>query len=479
MINYKELKFKAGLEIHQQLDTKKLFCNCDSVLRKDEPEYTVKRKLHAVAGEGGEIDISVKHQMQKDKEFIYQGYDSTCLIELDEEPPHQINLEALKIAMQIALLMNMKIVPITQIMRKTIIDGSNTSGFQRTVMIARDGYIETEKGKVGIYGLFLEEDSARNISREENVEVYRLDRLGIPLVEVVTSPDIKDSKHAKEVALKIGDILRSCKVRRGIGTIRQDVNVSIRGENRVEIKGMQDMDIFVETIDNEIIRQMELSDNKTPTNMEVRNAMPDKTTKYLRPLPGSARMYPETDLELLKISRDMINDVKKNLPKLKSEIEEDLKKQGLTQDMIKMLFKSDRFNDYKDLLYIIDKPQLIAKILLILPKEIATKNNISLLEINEIFNQDILSEILIALHKKKIEEGDIKDVMDKIAKGININEALNIEKEDSSVIEEKVMKIINEKPGLNPNAYMGLIMKEFNGKISGKDAMILIQRFTK
>src|SRR3989339_738572 len=452
MINYKELKFKAGLEIHQQLDTKKLFCNCDSVLRKDEPEYTVKRKLHAVAGEGGEIDISAKHQ---------------------------INPEALKIAMQIALLMNMKIVPITQIMRKTVIDGSNTSGFQRTVLIARDGYIETEKGNVGIYGLFLEEDSARNISREEDVEVYRLDRLGIPLVEVVTSPDIKDSKHAKEVALKIGDILRSCKVRRGIGTIRQDVNVSIRGENRVEIKGMQDMDIFVEAIDNEIIRQMELSDNKTPTNMEVRNAMPDKTTKYLRPLPGSARMYPETDLELLKISRDMINEVKRDLPKLKSEIEEDLKKQGLTQDMIKMLFKSDRFNDYKDLLYIINKPQLIAKILLMLPKEIATKNNISLLEINEIFNQDVLSEILITLHKKKIEEGDIKDVMDKIAKGSNINEALKIEKEDSSIIEEKVMKIINEKPGLNPNAYMGLIMKEFNGKISGKDAMILIQRFTK
>src|SRR3989339_131010 len=460
MINYKELKFKAGLEIHQQLDTKKLFCNCDSVLRKDEPEYTVKRKLHAVAGEGGEIDISAKHQMQKNKEFVYQGYDSTCLIELDEEPPHQINPEALKIAMQIALLMNMKIVPITQIMRKTVIDGSNTSGFQRTVLIARDGYIETEKGNVGIYGLFLEEDSARNISREEDVEVYRLDRLGIPLVEVVSSPDIKDSKHAKEVALKIGDILRSCKVRRGIGTIRQDVNVSIRGENRVEIKGMQDMDIFVEAIDNEIIRQMELSDNKTPTKMEVRNAMPDKTTKYLRPLPGSARMYPETDLELLKISRD-------------------LKKQGLTQDMIKMLFKSDRFNDYKDLLYIVNKPQLIAKILLMLPKEIATKNNISLLEINEIFNQDVLSEILITLHKKKIEEGDIKDVMDKIAKGSNINEALKIEKEDSSIIEEKVMKIINEKPGLNPNAYMGLIMKEFNGKISGKDAMILIQRFTK
>ena len=264
-------------------------------------------------------------QCQLNKEFVYQGYDTTCLIELDEEPPHEINKEALKISLQIGLLMNMKVVPITQIMRKTVIDGSNTSGFQRTVLIAENGYLETSKGKVGINFLYLEEDAARIVSRGKDKEVYKLDRLGIPLVEVVTAPDLKDAEHAKEVALMIGDILRSCKVRRGIGTIRQDVNVSIREENRVEIKGMQDMKVFVKAIENEILRQKKLSDVKTPTGMEVRNVLADATTEFMRPLPGSARMYPETDLPLLKISRDFINEAKKTLPKLRSVEEDDLK----------------------------------------------------------------------------------------------------------------------------------------------------------
>jgi len=220
-MDYKQIGFKCGLEIHQQLDTSKLFCNCPSILRQDNPDFEIKRKLHAIAGEEGEIDIAAKYQASLDKDFFYQAYkDSTCLVELDEEPPHEINQEALKIALQIALLMNATIQPITQIMRKTVIDGSNTSGFQRTVMIARDGYIETSEGRVGIDAIFLEEDSARPVSRERDKEIYRLDRLGIPLVEISTAPDIKTPEQSKEAALKIGDILRSCKVKRGIGTIR-------------------------------------------------------------------------------------------------------------------------------------------------------------------------------------------------------------------------------------------------------------------
>ena len=122
--DYAKLKFKAGLEIHQQLDSdKKLFCNCPTLLRKDEPDFVVKRKLHAVAGESGEVDVAALYQKSLNKNFGYQGYDTTCLVELDEEPPHEINSQALKIAIQIALLLNMKIIPITQIMRKTVIDG--------------------------------------------------------------------------------------------------------------------------------------------------------------------------------------------------------------------------------------------------------------------------------------------------------------------------------------------------------------------
>src|SRR3989344_5974561 len=256
-LDYQKLKFKSGLEIHQQLDTNKLFCNCLSVLRNDEPDFEVCRKLHAVAGESGEIDVAARYQASLKKEFVYQGYNTTCLVELDEEPPYEINQDALKIALQISILLNCKIQPITKIMRKTVIDGSNTSGFQRTVMIARDGYVETSKGNVRILGMFLEEDSARSIERTDKKVIYRLDRLGIPLVEISTDPDIKDAEHAKETALKIGEILRSCRVRRGIGTIRQDINISIKNSNRVELKGFQDPKIMIQTVENEVKRQLE------------------------------------------------------------------------------------------------------------------------------------------------------------------------------------------------------------------------------
>lgn len=479
-IDYEKLGFKCGLEIHQQLDSGKLFCRCPSVLRNDEPDYTFSRKLHAVAGESGEVDVAALHQVSQEKEFFYQGYnDNCCLIESDEEPPREINKEALKIGLQIGFLLNMKPVPITQIMRKMVIDGSNTSGFQRTVLIARDGFIETSRGKVRISYLMLEEDSARVVSREKGKDVYRLDRLGIPLVEIVTAPDVKDAKHAKEVALIIGEILRSCKVRRGIGTIRQDVNVSIRGENRIEIKGMQDMTIFVEAIEKEILREKELSDSGKPVEMEVRNVLPNAETEFMRPLPGSSRMYPETDLPVLKLEKGFLNEVRKNLPRLRSEIEEELRNQGLTEEMIKILFKRNKLEEYKELYQDHGNGPLIGKLLLIFPKEFATKNKLTLEEVEDKFNLDVLSFILDLVYRDKLHGANLKDVLSKVLNGKTIEEAVKVEKIDLSDVEEKVMNIIKEKPGLNPNAYMGLVMKEFKGKLSGKDAMDIINKFLK
>ncbi len=478
-VDYEELGFKAGLEIHQQLDTSKLFCNCPSVLRKDEPDFEVMRKLHAIAGEFGEIDIAAQQQAELKKEFVYQGYDTTCLVELDEEPPHEINKEALMISLHIALLMNMKMIPITQIMRKTVIDGSNTSGFQRTVLIAQEGYIETSFGRVGIDYLYLEEDAARIVEKGDKKDIYKLDRLGIPLIEIVTAPDVKTPEQAKEVALHIGEILRSCKVRRGIGTIRQDVNVSIRGENRVEIKGMQDMRIFVKVIENEVLRQKRLSDKKNPTKMEVRNAQKDGSTKYMRVLPGSARMYPETDLPLLKISRQMINEAKKTLPKMRKDVEKELEREGLNKEMISLLLKQNKIEEFKELLNVISKPQVIAKTLLIFPKEIAKREKISLSKIGKILNKDVLGYVLENLKKGKISENQIKHILENIVKGKSHEKAIKIKKEDLHGMEGEIMKLIKEKPGLSINAYMGLIMKEFKGKISGKEVSEIIKKYVK
>ncbi len=481
-IDYEKIGFKCGLEVHQQLDSSKLFCNCPSVLRKDEPDFEVERKLHVVAGESGEVDIAAKHESEKNKTFVYQGYDTTCLVELDEEPPHGINPDALKIAIQIALLLNCKIIPITQIMRKTVVDGSNTSGFQRTVLIAHDGYVESEKGKVGINAVILEEDAARKINDDQIIgnsnekTIYRLDRLGIPLVEIVTAPDIKNPEQAKEIGLKIGEILRSCKVRRGIGTIRQDVSISISGGKRIEIKGLQEPKLIVPTINKEIQRQTELIKEKRSIP-EVRKGNPNGTTCFLRPLPNSARMYPETDLPLLKISRDLINELKKTLPKLKKEIEGELKESGLNSEMIKLLLKENKLDEFKELLLVVNNPQLIVKVLLIFPKEIASHRKLQSGIIEEILNTDVLIFVLENFRDEKISESQIKPVLEKIVDGEDLQNAIKFEKEDLENIEERIIKIIKEKPGLSENAYIGLVMKEFNGKINGKEASEIIKKY--
>tara|TARA_Y100000296_G_scaffold78713_1_gene101837 strand:+ start:4907 stop:6349 length:1443 start_codon:yes stop_codon:yes gene_type:complete len=477
-LDYEKLGLKCGLEIHQQLDTNKLFCNCPSVLRQEEPDFNVKRKLHAVAGESGDIDIAAKHEVSQDREFIYQVYNNVnCLVELDEEPPHEINKEALKIALQIAILLNCKIIPLTQIMRKTVINGSNTSGFQRTVLIAGEGYVETKLGRVGIEAVFLEEDSARPVIRDGKNVIYRLDRLGIPLVEIATAPDIKTPEQAKEVALHIGDILRSCKVKRGIGTIRQDINISIKGSNRVELKGFQDPKIMVKTVENEIERQENFLKKRKKNPSEVRNVLPDGTSKFLRPMPGEARMYPETDLSLLKISRDFINKAKKELPKLRSDLKKEFGEKGLNQEMIKLLIKQNKFEEFKEFLKILENPQLIAKILLMFPKEIASRGKISINKVEKILNKEVLIYILENLKKKKMSEDQSKQALERVVNGEKVENAIIFKKEDKGIVEEQIIKIIKGKPGLSLNAYMGLVMKEFKGKIDGKEVMEIIKKY--
>ena len=467
--DYEEIGLKSGLEIHQQLNTDKLFCNCPSLLRNDEPKFTTKRKLNPVVGETGKIDIAAAYEKSKDKTFIYQVYDTNCLVELDEEPPHEINQKALEIAVQIALLFNCKIFPVTQIMRKTVVDGSNTSGFQRTVLIAHDGFINTSQGKVGIEIIALEEDAARIVSRdkENNTTTYRLDRLGIPLVEVTTKPDLHTPEQIKEAALKIGEILRAANVKRGIGTIRQDLNISIKQSKRVEIKGFQNPKIMIQTVENEIKRQQQCIKQKT-CKKEVRRSEPDAETTFLRPIPGAARMYPETDLSLLKISRDLINHAKKTLPRLTSEHRSYLQEFGLNQELVKLLLKQNKMQEFKSLLNVINNPQLIAKTLTLFIREIAIKQNKTQEQINKTLNTDILESIFQEVSKGKISENDIKPVMQQIAQGKSLKQALAKEKIN---LKQEVQDIIKQKPGLSQGAYMGLIMAKFKGQVNGKEVM--------
>lgn len=475
-MDYKKIGLKCGLEIHQQIDAGKLFSDAPGFLRSDKPDYKIMRKLHVVSGEDGEVDKAVKHEASLGKEFYYEGYyDSTSLVELDEEPPRPINQDALDVALQIALFLNCEVYNTTQVMRKTVIDGSNTSGFQRTVLIAHNGFLETSFGKVGIDSICLEEDSARTIKKDGNSKTFRLDRLGIPLVEIATAPDMFEPEQVKEVALKLGEILRACKVKRGIGTIRQDVNVSIQGHERVEIKGFQDPKMMVKTIDLEIERQeKDLKDKKK--NGEVRNALPDGSTEFLRPLPGRSRMYPETDLRLLKIGKERLDKLKRDLPKLKTEVRDLLKKKGLSDELIKLVL-DEYVNEFLELIKVYNKDaNLVGKMVSLWRNDISSKSSKSIEEVKEVLSQDVLEEILERVSSGELESGDVKEVMDKVFAGEVLESAVKIEKISDDEIEKKVRDIVKEKPGLRPNAYMGLLMKEFKGKLDAKKAMEIINR---
>ena len=369
-MDYNKLGFKCGIEIHQQIEGKKLFSKCPTEIRKDKADYSIKRWLRASAGEDGKIDASALYEMSKQKYFVYEGYDdTTSLVELDEEPPQPINQDALFAALQVCKMLNCKIVDQIQVMRKIVVDGSNVSGFQRTMLIGMNGYVEVNGKKIGIESVCLEEDACQAVKRNKDHDVYNLSRLGIPLLEIATAPDITHPDECKEVAGKIGMILRSTsKMKRGIGSIRQDVNISIKGSSRIEIKGFQDLKSIPKVVNNEILRQQKEIKKGKKVESHVRKAESDFSTSYLRPMPGAARMYPETDIP--KINTPSSKDIK--IPELLDDKAEGYEKkyklpQGYGKEIIKLGIDFDSLAKNND-------GRILADFLITIPKDLKKRD---------------------------------------------------------------------------------------------------------
>jgi len=482
-IDYEKIGFMCGLEIHQQLETDNLFCTCPSIVHDENPKIVANRRLKAVVGETGVIDKAAAHEQTKSKEMIYEGCEkSYCLVELDEEPPGSINSESVEAALIISKMLNCEIVDEVQVMRKTVVDGSNVSGFQRTALIGMNGYIETSLGKVRVSSVCIEEEAAKKVRGKdipksintEEQEVYRLDRLGVCLVEVATEPDVKNAEHAQECAEILGMILRSTgKVKRGIGTIRQDVNVSIKGGNRVEIKGFQDLKSIPKVVNYEIKRQQELIKKGEDVDMEVRKAEPDMTTSFMRPMPGAARMYPETDVLPFFISNEIINSIE--IPGLISEkkqhlIEEYSLDEGLVKDILNKGYDFDMFvSHYGNL-----EPKYIASVLVQVVKELKRKEK---LDVDKLTINDF-KDVLGYINEGSVPKNFVGDLLSKKIKNecINLNDYKSV---DDTVLENGIKEIVESKPGMNMGAYMGLVMAKFQGKVDGKKASQIILRLLK
>jgi len=618
-MDYGELGLKVGLEIHRQLDTKKLFSPVPSELH-DEVDFHFERRLRPTMSELGEIDQAALEEFKKGRTFVYEGtYGYSDLVYMDEEPPHMPDEEALKVSLQISYLLNATPVDEVHFMRKIVIDGSNVSGFQRTAIVGMNGKVDTPWGSVGIPTICLEEDACRIVEREDGRVIYRLDRLGIPLIEIATTPDIHHPEQAKIVAKYIGDALRATrKVKRGLGTIRQDLNVSIRGGARIEIKGVQELDMIPIIIEREVERQINLLKIKEAlkergvredeleekfhdvseifegtsskiiartlkrggkvlavklpkfrgligfeiqpgrrlgTEMadrarkyvkgifhidelpnygiteeevnaiierlelgerdafvlvaaeeetarkalkevlqrarealqgvpeETRRALPDGNTQYMRPLPGKARMYPETDIPPILVTPEIKEEILAKLPELpQARIERYVREFKIDRSLAETLVNDERDELFEELIERGVKPSLAASILIVvlkgLKKEVPIEN-ITDEHIKEAFEllienriakeafEEIFKELAVHPEKSAIQVAE--------EKGLTLLSEAEVERIVEEIVQQNI-EIIKAKGMGAMGMIMGRAMAKLRGKADGKLVNQLVRK---
>lgn len=571
------LNLKVGFEIHQQLDTNsKLFCCCCCEEAKKYDSSFV-RKLRPTQSELGAYDPAAMFEFSKMHTVEYHGaLGSCCLVEADEEPPHNVSTEALETALIFSLALHSKIMDEIHVMRKIVIDGSNTTGFQRTMLVASGGYLDIAGKQVGVQSICLEEDAAKLIGDEKRVRKFGLDRLGVPLVEIALEPVMGRPSEIMQVALTLGRLLRASKrVARGLGSIRQDINISVQNGAVVEVKGVQQLDQLVKVIEYEMQRQYgliviaqklkeknvdikkvgdriedvsDILDNKTPSRIvkkiledrgliiaikvpgfagmigfepykdirlgrelgklvkfydidgvfhsdelpnygiteeevaavkqrlqmndndafvilggpndkvkfasdaiirrlkaavegvpaETRAATPDGNTVFLRPRPGVARMYPETDILPIAITKSMLEPLADKVPRQWDEIMDSLvKKYNLNRKLANQIFDSDYLNVFEE----------IAGKTKVQPTFIASKLTEDLTSLQRqgldasVLTDDVIKDIFTRLDRGSISKESVVLIFEKLMK--NEPTIVKIVDEQINVKEDKETKIVN------------------------------------
>ncbi len=280
--DYQALGFMCGLEVHQQLHTRsKLFCRCPAGVYSARVDAEVLRHMRPTLSELGQYDGTALMEFKTRKEIVYRlSRGSVCTYEIDDTPPFEIDPEAVKISLEVARLFGLELVQELHVMRKQYLDGSIPTGFQRTAMVGLHGAIPFAASELGpgrqlrIRQLSLEEDSCREVSDRGHRITFVTDRLGMPLVETVTEPDLLTPRDVQRGAALLAQVARcSGKVRRGPGAARQDVNVSIAGGRRIEIKGVSSHRVLPRLVHTEAFRQLALL--RIRAELERRGLVPE------------------------------------------------------------------------------------------------------------------------------------------------------------------------------------------------------------
>ncbi len=443
------------------------------------PITTVIRKFHPVASEMGLVDVAAQFEYLRDRNFHYQLFNNeTCLVELDEEPPHELNKEALEIALQISLLLSCELPNELHICRKTVIDGSNTSGFQRTVIVGINGHISYKGKMILITQVTLEEDAAAIVSEENGKVVYRLNRLGVPLVEIDTGIlEGFSPLELQDIAYQIGILARSTnKTKHGIGSIRQDVNVSIRNGPRTEVKGVQELGLLSKVVEFEVQRQL-----KEKAKEETRAANLDGTTRFLRPLPGANRMYPETDIPPVILTKEYIDNLKKNLPEpWTNKLDRFKTKLKLPDGLAREILGSEYLGLFEKIVSSKKvEPTIVANTFTSVIKDLERREKVELSRISE----HRLVEIFDCLQDKKITKEAIPEIIKYLAAYPQNGVADALKELDLAPLTandvREVAKEIVSQPNITFDKAYGIVMSKVRGKIDAQEAMKIVKSMMK
>jgi len=617
-------KLMVGLEIHQQLGTAtKLFCSCP-IIKSEVLPFSFRRRLRPTQSELGQIDPAAVFEFNKGKVNLYEwSPDSSCMVDADDEPPHEVSPDALETTMLIAEMLGSTQVDEVHVMRKIVIDGSNTTGFQRTAVVALGGAIATEGGEVAVQTITFEEDSSRVLGEDESSRKFALDRLGVPLVEIALAPITGGPDEAEALAFSLGRALRSTgRVARGLGTIRQDLNISVMGGEVVEVKGVQKLNLIAKVVRYEAVRQMGLikiseelkkrgiskvsattvdatpvfgatksailkrtlknggvvhcvavagmagllgaepfagirlgkelaevartnglggvihsdefaknditsqeasallalsrSDAKAglvlvagdrlrvetvaklvsarlsrATNGvpgETRAATEDGETRYLRPRPGAARMYPETDIPPIVVTEEQRRAVKKMLPvPWREKVRSYSERYSLSGELALQLYDSDNSRLFEELAPETKlEPSLVASILIELPTRLSREG------IDESrMGDDVLRSVVRALGEGKFAKEATIEVMRTIGKGDakSVDEAIDklgitglSEAELRKIVAEVIKKnkpLIAEKGERSFSVLMGEVMRVARGRVDGQRVSAVLKEAMK
>ena len=465
-------------------------------MQEKEPVAVIVRKQHPVASELGAVDAAAQYEYLRNRSFHYQVFrGEDCLVETDEEPPHALNAEALQIALEIAMLLNCEIPAEINVMRKTITDGSNTGAFQRTTIIGTDGWMKYGGKKIQIKQVCLEEDSAA-IVRDENGNgkepaetengkaTYRLNRLGVPLVEITTGILERFApQQLQEIAFMIGITCRSTeKVKHGIGSIRQDMNVSVRNGPRVEIKGVQELGMLAKVVEKEAARQLELLKSGKKVEHETRAANLDGSTRFMRPMPGAARMYPETDVPPVALDDKWLKELEKKLPEpWTDKLERFKRKLKLPSDIAVQVVGSE----YLDLFERIMKKHrkinatVVASVFTSTLKDIARKK----IDVKKL-NEKHFFAIFAGLERKKLVKEAIPDLLVNFVSAPDETIAESLKKLNLTMLRPKELKaaiaqLVKDSPGMAREKLYGIAMGRVRGRADPQDVLKLVKRMKK